>query len=133
MPQLKPLRQPHQAKPLVWQDENNSYIGLEARAYPANQIPALNRADSDVVWVVFIQERGSRSTVLGVLADDALESPCSLYRVLCYGEIPCPRSDDPLYFHWQAGIDTLYAYHQEKTTAQNRLTRLADRTFAAIA
>jgi hypothetical protein len=110
MPQLTPLRQPGQAKPLIWKVTTNPYIGLEARAYPANQIPKLNRADSQRVWVIFHQERGSRAKVLGVLAESAPD----LYRVICYGEIPC-SADDSLDFEWQAGIDTLYTYHQERT------------------
>jgi hypothetical protein len=119
MPQLTPLRQPGQTKPLIWQVENNPYIGLEARAYPANRIPKLNRADSQRVWVIFHQERGSRAKVLGVLAESAPD----LYRVICYGEIPC-SADDSLDFEWQAGIDTLYTYHQERATALSRLNRI---------
>jgi hypothetical protein len=120
MPQLTPLRQPGQTKPLIWKVTTNPYIGLEARAYPANQIPKLNRADSQRVWVIFRQERGSRAKVLGVLAESAPD----LYRVICYGEIPC-SADDSLDFEWQAGIDTLYTYHQEQSIAQSRLNRIA--------
>jgi hypothetical protein len=120
MPQLTPLRQPGQTKPLIWRVTTNPYIGLEARAYPANQIPKLNRADSQRVWVIFHQESGSRAKVLGVLA----ESAPGLYRVICYGEISC-SADDSLDFEWQAGIDTLYTYHQEQSIAQSRLNRIA--------
>jgi hypothetical protein len=123
--QLVPVVQRHETRTTVWKHAENPYIGIVARAYKANEVRKLNRADRNIVWVFILEEVGCRDRILGVLC----ESQPGLYRVASYGETLNPIYES-LDFTWQAGVDTLYAYDEEKTTAKNRLTRLADRQFA---
>ena len=123
--QLVSVAQYHETRTTVWKHADNPFIGIVARAYKANEVRKLNRADRNIVWVFILEEAGCRNRILGVLC----ESRPGLYRVAAYGEILSPI-DESLDFHWQAGVDTLYAYHQERTTAQRRMTRLADMQFA---